>query len=579
MKNKNIKITSTRRKFLSNITKAAAIGTSINTIPFFKINIANALSLPNFPQNINVYLEKFENWSGELKAKALWTCAPKNSDEIITIINWAKKNNFKVRPKGKQHNWSPLTLANNSDLTSNIILVDTKLYLNNVTIDKFHYPFHVTAQTGITMEALATQLEEYDLGFSCLPAPGELTLGGVLAINGHGSAVSLVDEDSHSSHHNYGSLSNQIDSLTAIVWDAASDQYILKKFLRSHPQCQAFLVHLGRAFITEVTLRVEKNQRIRCQSIIGIPAAEIFGDPLTSKFNFSHFINKSGRAEIIWYPFTDKPWLKVWSITNEKKPEYSREVNNPYNYPFSDNISENMSKMIQSIVAGHTGITPQFGKLMYYVTAAGLEYSNSFDLWGWSKNLLLYIRPSTMKVTANGYVVITKRENIQKVLNDLYKQYNYLIDKYRAQSKYPINGPLEIRVTGLDNARNLTDTSPILSSIHKVDSHPDWNVGIWINVLTLPGTPFANHFYTELEEWIYTNYCEPYATVRVEWSKGWAYNQSSAWVNKNMIRNIISTSFKNKDDDNSDWDRAASILNENDPHRVFSSPLIDSLNI
>ncbi|WP_186645721.1 cholesterol oxidase substrate-binding domain-containing protein [Fluviispira vulneris] len=579
MKNKNIKLTSSRRKFLLNITKAAAIGTGLNSIPFLKINFANAISLPNFPQNINVYLEKFENWSGELKAKALWTCAPKNNEEVVTVINWAKKNNYKVRPKGKQHNWSPLTIANNTELTNNVILVDTKLFLNNVTINKSQYPFQVTAQTGITMETLTTKLEEFDLGLTCLPAPGELTLGGVLAINGHGSAVSPIDEDSHSSFNNFGSLSNQIDSLTAIVWDNESSQYILKKIHRSHPQCQAFLVHLGRAFITEVTLRVEKNQRIRCQSIIGIPAAEIFGDPITSKFNFSHFINKSGRAEIIWYPFTDKPWIKVWSITSEEKPKYSRETNAPYNYPFSDNINEKMSNMIQSIISGYTKITPQFGKLMYYITSGGLEYSNSFDLWGWSKNLLLYIKPSTLKVTANGYVVITKRENIQKVLNELYKQYNYLIEKYRSQSKYPINGPLEIRVTGLDKACYSEDTSPILSAINRVDSHPEWDVGIWINVLTIPGTPFANHFYTELEEWIYKNYCEPYATVRVEWSKGWAYNQSSAWGNKNMIRNIISSSFKNGGVENSDWERAASILHACDPYRIFSSPLIDALNI
>ncbi|MDC9592598.1 hypothetical protein [Xenorhabdus sp. IM139775] len=37
----------------------------------------------------------------------------------------------------------------------------------------------VTAQTGVLMEALMTQLEEHGLGFTTTPEPGDLTLGGV----------------------------------------------------------------------------------------------------------------------------------------------------------------------------------------------------------------------------------------------------------------------------------------------------------------------------------------------------------------------------------------------------------------
>jgi hypothetical protein len=53
----------------------------------------------------------------------------------------------------------------------------------------------------------------------------------------------------------YGSLSNLILSLTAVVWNSAQSQYVLKTFQRSDPDIRPFLAHLGRAFITQVTLR------------------------------------------------------------------------------------------------------------------------------------------------------------------------------------------------------------------------------------------------------------------------------------------------------------------------------------
>jgi hypothetical protein len=53
----------------------------------------------------------------------------------------------------------------------------------------------------------------------------------------------------------YGSLSNLIPALTAVVWNSAQSQYVLKTFQRSDPDIRPFLAHLGRAFITEVTQR------------------------------------------------------------------------------------------------------------------------------------------------------------------------------------------------------------------------------------------------------------------------------------------------------------------------------------
>lgn len=185
-----------------------------------------------------------------------------------------------------------LTIANGLDHFAKVILVDTTSYLRNITINSTKTPSTVTAQTGILMESLLSKLEEHGLGLAATPAIGEITLGGVLAINGHGTGILSENEKHVPLGHTFGSLSNLILSLTAIVWDNRSNQYVLKTFHRTDPNCQAFLVHLGRAFITEVTLQVGLNQRIRCQSIIGISASDLFGPQNSSPFNFANFIEK-----------------------------------------------------------------------------------------------------------------------------------------------------------------------------------------------------------------------------------------------------------------------------------------------
>ena len=71
-------------------------------------------------------------------------------------------------------------------------------------------------------------------------------------------------------------------SLTAVVWSSAQGQYVLKTFQRSDPDIRAFLAHLGRAFVTEVTVQIAKNQTLRCQSWVDVPAAHLFAPPATA---------------------------------------------------------------------------------------------------------------------------------------------------------------------------------------------------------------------------------------------------------------------------------------------------------
>lgn len=83
---------------------------------------------------------------------------------------------------------------------------------------------------------------------------------------------------------------------------------------------------------------------------------------------------------------------------------------------------------------------------------------------------------------------------------------------------------------------------------------------MWLKVLTLPGTPYAEAFLREIERFVLRTFGSWYAMARVEWSKGYAYTDDAAWS-----------------DGEEGWGQAAGILEQLDPHRVFGNAFLDRL--
>ncbi len=474
------------------------------------------------------------------------------------------------------HNWSPLVIPVDSS-GANLVLADTTQHLTSVAIDTSGSPFTVTAQTGVTMDVLLQDLEDAGLGLTAHPAPGDITIGGVLAIDGHGTAVPAQGETPIPGH-TYGSVSNLILSLTAVVWNSARGQYVLQSFERSDPAIKPLLVHLGRTFVTEVTLQVGANTRLRCQSFTDVPASALFGAPGSSSQTFDSYVQHSGRVETIWFPFTTAPWLKVWTISPDQ-PLTSRHVNAPYNYVFADVIPHTLSDLIKEILDGDVAITPTFGQAELEIVTAGLLATLTGDIWGWAKDLLLYVKPTTLRVTANGYAVLTNQANIQQVIYDFTTYYESQVAAYQSEGNYPMNGPVEIRVTGLDDPSEVEiapAVTPQLSALRPRPDEPGWDVAVWFDILTMPGTPLSDQFYRDIEQWMFAHYTGSYAAVRPEWSKGWAYTDTAAWSDPTMLTNTIPTAVSAGQAAGDNWDTALATLDSYDPYRVFSNTFLNS---
>lgn len=574
---------SNRRRFLGQALAVGAAGASAAWWPAFAVeadsSLATCAAPPAFPSQIPLFQQAYKNWSGEIQVDNLWTCSPRTVEEVVTIVNWARQHDYRVRPRGMAHNWSPLNLSPDQTCDARILMVDTLTHLTAVSIDRNVQPARVKAQAGILMQDLLARLEEVGLGLTHVPAPGDLSLGGVLAIDAHGTAVPALGE-TRQLGQSYGSLSNLVLSLTAVVWDQTRSAYVLRTFRRDEADCAAFLAHLGRAFIVEATLQAGPNQRLRCQSWVNIPASELFAAPGSSGRTLASFLDKSGRIETIHFPFTGNPWTKIWTLT-PTLPPMVREATGPFNYPFSDSIPQSLIDLIRDINLGDVSRTPALGALQYTLVSTGLVFTASFDLWGWSRNVNLYVKPSTLRVTANGYAVITSRANVQRVVHEFVTYYQARAEAYRAQGKYPVNGPVEIRVTGLDRPSEVAipnAVEPLLSAVRPVRDRPEWDCAVWLDLLTLPGTPEAEPFYREVEQWLFSQFSGSYALARVEWSKGWAYDAvEGAWSDATVIGQTIPQSLRYGQARDASWDAALAILNRYDPARVFASPLLDRL--
>ncbi|MFJ9895827.1 cholesterol oxidase substrate-binding domain-containing protein [Streptomyces sp. NPDC091280] len=551
-----------RRGFLLSAAALAAVPVLLSADPSLA-----AAELPDFPAEVDLYRSAYRNWVGEITADGLWACAPADADQVVSVVNWAWQHGRRVRARGSSHGWSPLTIESSTTSEAPVLLVDTAPHLTGLALDSASA---VRAGTGVTLEALLTFLEGHGLGLTAAPAPGDLTLGGALAVDAHGTAVAAEGEE-RTAGHTFGSLSNLVLSLTAVVWDTDTGAYVLRTYSRDEADCAALLTHLGRALVTEVVLRVGANANLRCVSRTDIPATELFAAPGSGGRTFAGFLDEAGRAEAIWFAFTEFPWLKVWSVA-PTRPSASRHVSSPYNYPFSDNVPTLVADLVGRILAdGAWYLAPVLGSAQLGVASVGLTATLAADIWGPSKNTLLYVRPTTLRETANGYAVLTSRAQVQRVLHGFTGFYRERLAAYAALGRFPVNGTVEIRVTGLDHPADSELTgarAPLLSALRPSAEHPEWDTAVWLDILTLPGTPYAEEFLREVEQFLFRSY----DGTRVEWSKGWGYTEQAAWSDQEVLGTTVPGSFGE-----SVWGQAAGTFDRLDPHGVFGNAFLDRL--
>jgi len=429
----------------------------------------------------------------------------------------------------------------------------------------------VRVETGASLEALFTFLEERGYGILGHPAPGDITIGGAIAVGAHGTGVRLEVQGA-----NVGTLSNLLLSLDAVVWDDSLKRFRIQTFHRQDPEMSALSINLGRIFLTKVTLEVSRLVNFSCLTRIDIPVKEIFGFPengTNSKLSMSTFQDTNQALEVTWFPFTANPWVKFWTVA-PTKPLFYRRTLRPYNYPFSDNYPLEFNNMISSQLVRTGELVPPLMKAIMTFTGQRLVRARSLHLWGPSKNLFLYVKSTTLRLTANGYAILTPRAHVQLVLNRFFTFYENLIQTYANQNVYPISGPLEIRISGLDTGINSIPgtRAPTLSPLKPVEHHPEIDTAIWLDCLTLHNAPRVHEMMSKVETFLVTELASPDVVVRPEWSKGFAYTNQSGWSNAEFLSDYTPRIYGMED-----WNFTVSVFKKYDPQGVFTNKFLRQL--
>ncbi|SEL47346.1 cholesterol oxidase substrate-binding domain-containing protein [Streptacidiphilus jiangxiensis] len=571
------------RRALLGAGAAALAATAAQWTPLGRIAAASAATTipapPQFPAGIALYQQTFQNWSEEVVVEGLWSASPASAADVVTLANWAHANGWRLRPRGGGYSWSPLVAP--AGTPANVLLVDTTTHLTGISVNATGASSgqaSVTVQPGATMDNVLGTLKSAGLGLTGFPVLGAATVGGVLATGGRGTGVPAVGE-TRLPGHTYGSVSNLITSLTAVVWDPAQGAYALRTFQRTDSQIQALLVNLGRVLVTEATLRVGPDQRLRCQSWFNVAATDLFAPPASAgSKSLASYVDQCGRVVCIWFPFTSSPWLRLFTPT-PNQPWVSRAVTGPYDFTFNDIVPKNVSDLLSQIVAGDAAATPQFTAAQMDAISAGLVATGTWDIWGWSSDVLLYVRPTTLRITSTCCNVVTTRANVQRVVSDFYAEYSAKLAAYAAQGLYPMNAPLEIRVTGLDQTGDCNVPGALgaqLSPLRPRTDHPEWDTAVWFDMTTVPITPGCHQFTGEMEAWFRSHYAGVGA-VHHEWPKEWANSPSGAWTDTTAIGSAIPASFTDGQASGDGWNAAVATLTALDPGGVFGSPFLDQV--
>jgi FAD/FMN-containing dehydrogenase len=562
----------------AGLVAASAVGWTPGTRAYAGTSAATIPAPPNFPSGISLYQQTYTNWAQEISVPNVWTCSPQTAADVVTLANWAVTNGFRLRPLGSAHGFAPTILSPGSD-GANFVLVNTTEHLTSITVNGNSAPGTVTCQVGAQLEDVAQACESHNLGFLHTTAPGDVTVGGAMAMNTHGTAIPATGE-TLARGHSFGSLSNLILSLTAVVWSPQQSQYVLRTFARTNPAIGPLLTHVGRAFVTDVELQMGPNLSMQCISRTDISTTTLFAAPNPSASNtFTYLLDHYGHVEVIWFPFSTSPWVKLWKAA-PTQPFGSKAVTGPYNYPFTDNTTLDSANSTNQSLINNPSSVPGFNTIEAAGTILGITTTTSGNLWGPAHDLTFYVKPTTIRVTTAAWGVLTARSNVQKVVSDFNNFLHQLVTTYQSNNQFPYTGPIELRAQGLDQPSEVivdNAVQPYLSGARPVPGRPDLNVLLWFAVNNNVNQPGAVGFNQQVETWFLTHF-GPTAVVRPEWTKAYAFTAQGGWTNTQILQQTFPNTFRaNGYPFSSNWDAAVRTLNSYDPHRIFTNQYLDIL--
>jgi FAD/FMN-containing dehydrogenase len=561
-----------------------------------------------FPKGAQTKKLIFESFDRTMLVSNIWHVFPKDKHNLLEIVNWAANNGWIIRPLGGKYTWAPYLVPELKTKNQKLLLVDMKGAFS-VVGDPDAETRTIRVGAGATFNAVLDRLDLKDLTLTAYPADGTLTIGGTITAGTHGSVCSDVGD----APNPHGSIANFVTSFEAIVWDAASKQYVAREFDRSTDEGRAYLVSLGRVPLLEVTLRAMPQYFARCITDVSKDLLQVFrlpGEPGGQGATFVERAMRSGRYAALTLPLIDTVWHREVSLC-PTKPESSKEVDGPYSFPYMANVGIMQEALLQFFVGvphksigeeiaqyygprsrvgllqktlqgiagfaqrfedafGITGLKNQLTKGENHVQAWGIELLNFMqnlgDAWGKSHHLLINVaNPPAMRVF--GYVITTSEGNLQTAASVSMRIIRNLMHKYANERKqFPVALPIEYRISKLDD--DVASGPPMLSFIRSDETTRarGWGYAIAVEVVYFARAYGSNSFVAELEKQLVEapELSGDSARISYNWGKGFAYSALGPWHSQELLAKVRAA--------NPEWDKAMGLLDAADPTGVFQTP-------
>ncbi|MEM6988871.1 MAG: FAD-binding protein [Myxococcota bacterium] len=473
-----------------------------------------------FPSRVPVLPVRIQSFDGLRRAPAIWHAIPWTKQDVVAIAQWATANGFLVRPRGKSHSWSPMQVAGPS--ARHAILVDLRrMQTMRLAQDRRSGRF----SAGLTIEQISRFLDRAGLALPMCPAVGEVTLGGVLAVGGHGTGVT------HDGRRG-GTMGSLVRSLEVLCEDPnRPGTYRFEEVSREHEpsRLSALAVSLGSAFISEVTLGVESSRvfsvRSGARRMDQYFGAKRPGRARTPATLSEELAGRCPNVELLWEPSQgDLRRPEAMQLVRRGwRPRTHRSGDALQREPYRDRlVNWAVHDTDDAVRRALRWAQPKAGRRARGERLQGiLRLSTRRPDKHLSQHAAqLYSSRYILRFHAASWCCIVERHAVGRMLTSAAKELAQLLQRHGNC----VDGPVEVRITDPDPPHVALSSARVPPGVD-----PASVVAVWFSVLaTLDPTHAAGIVLHGLERWMIE--VAPTAGlgvlgVRPEWSKGAAYDE------------------------------------------------------
>jgi hypothetical protein len=534
----------------------------------------DAVPLDDFPRRIPVYAARIENFDGNNAADSVWHAIPWTKHDLVEIAAWAVEHRYAMRPLGNNHSWSPMQVG--GDEARRVILVDLKrLRTQEIGDDRKTARF----SASLTIEEASRFLDRSGYALPISTAAGEVTLGGVLAVGGHGSGVATGPG---------ATFGHRVQSVEVLATREGNPTYQLVEFTRTDDPdfMSALTLALGSILIVEITVSIERakvfesrTESVRMRRYLGVSPGVTgllrWPFPSLSRSRLAKDLaGEAPKLELMWIPHQGvirgvqgmRMIRRGWKVAEHVPLELAAE-NEPYRDRLVNWAAHDTDVAVRNALRASQ---PELGRRVAGDRMQTMLWASTVraDDTATQLSCQLYSSRFILRFHAASWCLIVRREAVGRALHRAASE----LMKRQQKGSMSLDGPVEVRITQTDPDEDDTVALSPARTPRGVD--PNDVYAVWFNILTDLGDDQAGWILHDFERWLLERAPgddSGIVAVRPEWSKGAAYDaQGRPWRDERAL-----TSFRREFEayDRYDWKQTKRRLDTLDASHLFRSPL------